>query len=489
MRVKTPICEFAKKFSKRKPTRFHVPGHKGKTLLGFEKTDLTEVDGADQLYTPDGIIKESEQVASQIFGCHTFYSTEGSSLSIRAMVYLACFYAKLQGKNPLIFSTRNAHKSFLTAVGLLQVDVEWLDNVGSGFISCQVTAEHLQKVLESAKQLPVAVYVTSPDYFGQMADVKGLAKVCHEHGVLLLVDCAHGAYLKFLSPSLFPIDLGADMCACSAHKTLPAVTGSGYLHLSNALPDQVIARAKTATSVFGSTSPSYLILQSLDYCNYLIKKEFESKLKSFIPLVDNLKIKLSEKGYTLLGNEGLKITLNPLNLGYTGKEIKQILLEKNVYVEFCDSDNLVLMLSPYNTAKELSKLQKILLDVTPKQPIERNAPKMTAKTKGCSVKEVLSAPTQTVPVKDALGKIYAQIELPCPPAVPIVVWGEVIDQNALDLFDYYGITHCDVLKQKVNISKKSKTKPDWLSQSGFYFVLPISFWDDSERARVCVLYP
>ncbi|MBQ8415566.1 MAG: aminotransferase class V-fold PLP-dependent enzyme, partial [Clostridia bacterium] len=261
--MRTPICDFVRRYADSRSLRLHMPGHKGKGPLGLEALDITEIQGADELFDATGIIKESEENAGRIFGAHTFYSTEGSSLSIRAMLYLTLLYAKEQGRECLIWAGRNAHKTLLSALALLDMDVQWIcSSQKSSYLSCHVTAKDLDEMLDGAQRKPVAVYLTSPDYPGQLADVGGIAKVCHRHGVLLLVDNAHGAYLKFLSPSLHPMDLGADMCCDSAHKTLPALTGSAYLHVSHHAPKQLWENAKIALSLFASNRPSYLILQS-----------------------------------------------------------------------------------------------------------------------------------------------------------------------------------------------------------------------------------
>ena len=122
----TPICEFVRKYAESDTIRLHMPGHKGKNLLGVEHLDITEIDGADSLYEASGIIQKSEENASRLFGCPTFYSTEGSSQCIRAMLYLALVWAKERGKPPVIAAGRNAHKTFLTGAALLDFDVMWL---------------------------------------------------------------------------------------------------------------------------------------------------------------------------------------------------------------------------------------------------------------------------------------------------------------------------------------------------------------------------
>ena len=267
--MKIPIIDFIKQYKERKILRFHMPGHKGKPYLGPEPWDITEIAGADELYHPTGIIRESEENASSLFGsARTVYSTEGSSLSIRAMVYLALLSAKTQGRKPVIFAGRNAHKTFLSACALLDADVRWLyPKDGNSLISCAIDRETLEKALSEAKENPAALYITTPDYLGNLVDVKELAAVCHRHGVPLLVDNAHGAYLNFLPQDIHPLTLGADLCCDSAHKTLPVLTGGAYLHISKDAAPIFAENADRAMALFASTSPSWLVLQSLDRMN------------------------------------------------------------------------------------------------------------------------------------------------------------------------------------------------------------------------------
>ena len=236
----TPICDFVRDYAERNTLRLHMPGHKGKALLGMEALDLTEISGADSLYEADGIIRESEKNAGTLFGAHTFYSTEGSSQCIRAMLYLAVLHAKQMGRRPLIAAGRNAHKTFLSAAALLDFDIQWLwPGEGESYLSCKIGAAELDAALTVMPEKPAAVYLTSPDYLGNMVDIKNVAEVCHRHGSLLLVDNAHGAYLKFLPESRHPMDLGADLCCDSAHKTLPVLTGGAYLHIAHSAPAQL----------------------------------------------------------------------------------------------------------------------------------------------------------------------------------------------------------------------------------------------------------
>ena len=262
--MNTPIYDFVNAYISSAPARFHMPGHKGRGPLGCEELDITEIPGADSLFEASGIIAESERNASALFGCPTFYSTEGSSHCIRAMLFLAMQYAcrdkhclsapqtsgeafPLRGRWPAgpdevssvegngnkdrfrILAARNVHRTFLSAAALLDLDVVWLRSPSDTYLSVDLTPEALDRAL--AETGANALYLTCPDYLGCLPDLRPLAEICHAHNALLLVDNAHGAYLRFLQPSRHPMDLGADLCCGSAHKTLPILTGGAYLHV------------------------------------------------------------------------------------------------------------------------------------------------------------------------------------------------------------------------------------------------------------------
>ncbi|MBR2337245.1 MAG: aminotransferase class V-fold PLP-dependent enzyme [Clostridia bacterium] len=442
----TPIFDFLKGYAKGDSLRFHMPGHKGIGVLGVEELDLTEINGADSLYLANGIIAKSEENASEIFGCKTYYSTEGSSLAIRAMLYMTLMYAKKHGKEPLILAGRNAHKSFLSAVALLDFEVEWLYPAScQTYLSCLITAKEVEDRLKNASNLPVAVYLTTPDYLGNIIDVQAISRVCKKYGVLLLIDNAHGAYLKFLSPSSFPVELGADACCSSAHKTLPVLTGGAYLHLSKEFENSCQACAKTALSLFGSTSPSYLILASLDAFNKEAKTGYKSQINEFIPFVEDAKIALLAKGFTLIGNEPMKIVIRTKPYGYTGVEIAEILQNKNIVAEFCDNDYIVFMLTPYNGKDGVERLVKAMLEISRRTPISIEPPSLFRPKRAVDIKTAVTSLQEVVKTEDALGRILGFENLFCPPAIPIVCSGEIIDENAIDVLKYYGIERCTVL--------------------------------------------
>ncbi len=437
----TPICDFINEYRKKNALRLHMPAHKGTSLLGYENEDITEISGADSLYEASGIIAESERNASALFGADTYYSTEGSSQCIRAMVYLI----KLLGDS-VIIAARNAHKTFITAVALTDSEVKWLPSDGN-YLESHIDLGKLEEALKSAEQKNKAVYITSPDYLGNVAPIKEISDICKKHGAILAVDNAHGAYLKFLPESLHPIDLGADICCDSAHKTLPVLTGGAYLHISESAPGLFKERARDSLSLFGSTSPSYLILQSLDNANKYIYNGYVKSLSEFILSVERIKLSLTDKGLLLKGNEPLKIVLDAKEYGYTGKEISDILEKSNIFSEFSDLDFTVFMVSPETGESGLLRLYEALTSIPKRKKKTEVPPKMTDFEHSVSIREAVFSESEIIDAKDSEGRIFADTNISCPPAVPIIIAGEVISKQTIDAFKYYGIEKCRVIKE------------------------------------------
>ena len=442
--MKTPIVSFLKSYQEKSPVRMHMPGHKGAGILGFEGMDLTEIYGADELFAAEGIIKESEQNASSLFGCPTYYSTQGSTLCIQTMCTILCQDAKSKGKKPKILAGRNAHRSFIHAAALLDFEIEWLYG-NSDYLSCKIHAEDLEKAI--IESLPTAVYLTNPDYLGNLLDIKSLASVCKKHNVLLAIDNAHGAYLRFFEPSLHPIDLGADLCCDSAHKTLPVLTGGAYLHLSDSLNQVWKNDVKHFMEYFSSTSPSYLIMASLDAANEVLDTTFRNSLSECVRSVDGLKNTLIQHGYTILSGEPMKITISTKEFGYTGNEIANLLMECDIYPEFYDSDYIVLMPSPYNTKDDLKRLETCLCGIERKPLLINKPPKLEQSKKAMNVRQALFSSSITLDVSKSLGQVCSSVTVSCPPAILPVIPGEVISESSIEVMRYYGIETIRVVKE------------------------------------------
>jgi len=443
-KMTTPIADFVKTYAKSNTSRFHMPGHKGKSVLGCETFDITEIHGADSLYEADGIIAESEKNATELFGsAKTVYSTEGSSQCIRAMLYLAMLQRK-EGVRPVVVAARNVHKAFIYAATLLDFDVIWLwpEETTESICSCPVSPKTIDTVLQENENV-VAVYITSPDYLGGQANIKEIAEVCHKNGTILAVDNAHGAYLRFLEPSQHPLDLGADICCDSAHKTLPVLTGGAYLHISKNAPKVFAEQAKYATGLFGSTSPSYLIMTSLDLCNQYLSKGYQERLKQIIDLKDCYVRQLEIHGWRVRMSDPLKLTIE-IPYGVSSYELTEKLRQHYMECEYADSDFLVFMLTPENIEDDLKRLVLALGDNRVEYEEKEQIPIIRTKQM-ISIREAMFAIPDTVHVQEALGRICRVPTVSCPPAIPIAVPGELIDESVLKLFEYYGIDKVDVV--------------------------------------------
>ena len=443
MIMNTPISDFVREYAEKNMVRAHMPGHKG--MVGGDSIsvvypyDITEICGADALFEAKGIIAESEKKASELFGtAGTFYSAGGSTLCIQAMLAAVC------RRGGSIAAARNSHKALINSCILLGIDVEWIypEFEKGSVISGRITPESVKKVLSSGEKFD-CVYITSPDYLGVVADIKGISEVCREFDVPLLVDNAHGAHLAFLEKSLHPIHLGADICCDSAHKTLPVLTGGAYLHTASEKYNKLI---KEAMSLFGSSSPSYLILQSLDLCNKYLAESFRDDLKRTVERVEALKERLKE-GYTICSSEPLKLTVYAYPSGRNGRGISEYLRFRGIEAEYADETHVMLMFSPFTPEKDFDRVEEAFLTM-PQPRILLTPPDFSVLPleKAMSPREAYFSPYERVEVDNALGRICARSETVCPPCVPAAVSGEVFDENSIKILKMYSISEVNVLK-------------------------------------------
>ena len=453
--VAAPVRSRLLSYAEKNPVRLHMPGHKGCGLT--EKLDLTEIQGLDPLYPAQGVLLESEENASRLFGSgRTLYSAEGSSLCIRAMLYLVLLHARAEGIIPLVLAGRNAHSSFVSAAALLGLEIRWIP--GDSLLTCRPSGQEVKSMLEKMPDPPAAVYLTSPDYLGCMADISDISEICHHHSIPLLVDNAHGAYLRFLPEDLHPLSLGADMTCDSAHKTLPVLTGGAYLHLHRNAPSLFLNQAERALALFSSTSPSWLILRSLDECNAWLSEGGADKIASFAQKTKVMKEAMQKMGFAVHGEEPLKITLAPKSYGYTGDQLHDLLRKKNIECEFSDPDFLVMMFSPQNDEKDLEHLLACLEAVPRSAPVKSAPPPVPLSISVFSPKEALLLPSETLPLEKTPGRILSDLSVSCPPAVPILVSGERITEEAVRCFRYYGIESLSCIPEAYEKNKQNKQR-------------------------------
>ena len=425
--MNTPICNFLEKYTGENKLRLHMPGHDGEF-----PHDITEIYGADDLFSSDvsgGIIGTSEALAAGVFGAKkTCYSCGGSTLAIQTALALL----KAKGCKR-IAASRYSHRSLVSAAALLQLDVKWL--YPNEYMSADVT-------YDSAAITGVdAVFITNIDYYG------GTWKFVQPN-IPVVIDNAHGSYLKFVDKRKFgveyvhPLELGFPMMVAeSAHKTLPVLTGGAYLHFTDGVD---ASRAKEMMSVFGSSSPSYLILESLDRFNAIIADNVEL-ITNACEAVAELKDRLTTAGIPLKKSDPLRVTINARECGLSGFEYARGLRANGVECEMADENYVVMMFSAMTTIEDCERAEMAALFVpmaAPKPLI--NYPIIKPKA-DMPIHEALFKPQRIVPVENAGGEVCAGLKSPCPPGVPIVMPGEIIDHNVVDALKMLGVKSVPVI--------------------------------------------
>jgi arginine/lysine/ornithine decarboxylase len=419
--MNTPICDFLEKYSDSNALRLHMPGHKGEF-----PHDITEINGADSLYDSDtsgGIISVSERLAARIFGAaKTCYSCGGSTLAIQTALALL----KARGCRT-IAASRYSHKSLAAAAALLQLNIKWL--YPKEYLSADVTYD--AEALKGAD----ALFITNIDYYG------GTWKFVRPN-IPVVVDNAHGAYLKFVDKRKFgteylhPLELGFPlMSAESAHKTLPVLTGGAYLHFAQGTD---FSGAKEMMSMFGSSSPSYLILESLDRFNGIIANDINTVNRA-CEYVALLKERLTDEGIPLVKSDYMRIVINARECGASGYEYAAALRSNGVECEMADANRVVLLFSSATTIDDCRRTE-MAVEFAPRgnRIPEVQYPVIKA-TAAMPIYEAVFRPRKVVPLEKAGGEVCAGLSAPCPPCVPLIMPGEIIDHNVVDALKLYGV--------------------------------------------------
>ncbi len=436
------LCEVTQKdFS-----RFHMPGHKGIDRTGVFgdalRFDITEIDGTDSLYHASDCILQCEQRIAAYYGARrSIISTQGSTLCIQTMLALV----RERGRTLII--ARGAHVSAANAVALLDFDPVWVYpelNQITG-VGMPVTPQQIEDALLGAKDA-AAVYITSPSYYGVLTDVEGIAAVCGRYGVPLVVDAAHGAHLKAAGlPD--PIQQGAAMCAQSAHKTLPVLTGGAFLHIAH---EQFASGAKDAMALFGSTSPSYLIMLSLDTCVAYLETDAHAEFAALRSCVGGIEQLAHSHGFTQaipngVLHDGTRLSLCAQELGYSGEELARHLAAYRIEPEYVGESAVVLLPSPANTARDFKRLREAIAAIVPLALHPQPVLPFVKAVQAMRPRQAMFAKKETVCLAGACGRIAAQNQSTCPPGVPVVLCGERITEGAVQQMHRYGIKHVTVV--------------------------------------------
>ena len=425
--MNTPIHDFLTKYSESSPLRCHMPGDKGLK----EPIDITEIKGADSLYEAGGIISESEENAARLYGSGAVcYSCGGSTLSINTMLSMA----RLLTRKDTIVAGRYSHRSLIDSCIMLGLKVKWVYT--EEYLSADIAPEEIERAID---ENTAAVFINSIDYYGGDADIRSIGEICRKKGILLLVDNAHGAYRVFTETH--PITLGADMCADSAHKTMPCITGSALLHLKNKEHKPL---AKEAMALFGSSSPSYLMLDSLDLCNRFIEEEKESAEKR-LRAISYLKERLSLKGIRAENSDEMRITIDANRLGYSGLDFAEELRKSGIECEMSDDRYVVLLFSVVQPMEDFDRIFEVLTGMRKKLAIVPKEREIIKPRSVIAPRKAFFSITETIKTESSLGKVCAAVTCPCPPCIPVVMPGEVITTEIINALKNYGVKEIRVV--------------------------------------------
>lgn len=424
-------------YARREPARFHMPGHKGQDvpfagrLAGW---DITELDGTDDLAGPAGVIAQTEQSYAEAYGARaSLLLVGGSTAGLNAM-------ALSLGEGKRVLLGRDCHKSALSALALAGHEADFLPpayDEANGIVG-MLTPEQVDAAL---RERPAdAVLLTSPNYFGMCADVAGIADAAHAHGALLLVDGAHGAHFPF-SPRLPGFPAGkVDMWCVSCHKTLAAFTQSAALHLGACCPYDV-AHVRRMRNMVQSSSPSYLLMVSLDRALHLARTVGYEKhldrveiLRARIGRVNGLRVLGAEcLGHGIAALDPTRIVIDVTERGVDGRLADAALSEAGVVCEMSDAYRVVLITTPQDPDEWYDRLIDSLTHLPyGTEPPVKEPPFLPVGRRACSLRRAMLAPTESLLLSDAVGRAAAGAAGVYPPGLAALVPGERIESAAAE---------------------------------------------------------
>ena len=436
-RLNNIIAEYAEK----NPVRFHMPGHKGKQICGSPgySADVTELFFTDNLYNPDEnsrlILGLEERISKCFFGDNptnqivSYVSCGGATLGIQgALLSLVRNNKNKNGGNLYIICDRNSHISFINALSLLNINPLWV-YPGENF------SERTEYFIKNYDNI-IGAFVTSPDYFGGMKDISDISLKCKTYALALAVDNSHGSHLAFYKDGcLHPIKCGADIVIDSIHKTLPVLTGAAVIHANKNYSG--FDSIRESVKMFASTSPSFLILQSIenmvDYLKIYGKPEHErliADINSFREKAAELNI-IPETGEI---RDPYRIILTAENMG---EKLYYYLFENNIVCEFFDKDNVIIIPSILNPPGDfdalLNALKKFAKMYRLKPYKQKKSVFIPNPTTVLNLNTAMKSPRETVPVKKSVNRISAESVFAYPPGIPVILPGEIIEGKVYDI--------------------------------------------------------
>ncbi len=415
------------------PHSFCVPAHKGQGPdVPLYSLDLTEIDGTDNALYPTGNLRESERFCSKLFESgDTLYCTAGCSTALKAAIGYACPHGST------VAAVVPVHRCFADAAALFNLSPVFIMSYRN-----KVNADRLRSLLIQSR--PVAIFFTYCDYDGNILNLLELLPICRELGVTVIVDNAHGGYIRFLPRSLklyHPVLLGADLVVDSASKTLGALTPSAFLHTRDTESTEDIRRF---INLLSTTSPPYTVMYSMDYTVRALSVG-DIDFTSAIEKTDQIKKKYSS--FLIRNEEPLKILFAPAANSLSHLDIARRLREAGIVPELCSSHRVLFMPSPFNSDADFEALDRVLGDIFENaRPVACQQPMLPLPRMALPPSTTLERGYKTINAQQAVGRVCAHTVAPCPPGTVILFAGQVVSTAHVEILEYYGIDEIEVIK-------------------------------------------
>ena len=440
-----PILSFLLDHADKHAVSFHMPGHKGSAIYkkyGYSSflekivdCDITEIIGADNLYQTEGILKQAQEEYAELYGVKRAYLLiNGTSGGLIAAILAAV------PKGGKIILARNCHKAIYNALvlGNIQPVYAYPEMIEEYGISGEVTPEEISRCLRENPDAS-AVILPSPNYYGICSDIRKIAEIVHAAGKILIVDQAHGAHLKFFSDCGYNLpksaeECGADIAVNSIHKTLASFTQSALLTYNTDRIDHYVLEDKLQMVM--STSPSYLLMASLDINADILKHHKAEAMKEWYEALLYFYEEAKKiDGLDVIRTDSLdftKINLDMSSLGLSGAELELLLLKEGIYAELTTGNILMCMTGIGNTKEDMVKtinaLKKIAASRTKRTVVRKTPPAvLEARFELCRVPEE----KERIPLEKGAGRICAQSIIPYPPGIPFICPGEKITEEVV----------------------------------------------------------
>lgn len=479
-----PLIDGVKKYLKKDLVPFSMPGHKMGRAFNNElkeillKGDLTEVDGLDNLHSPEGIIKEAQDKLTRLYKSkQSYFLVNGSTCGNLIMMF------SVLNEGDRVLVERNCHRSIMNGIILRKLKPIFIKNKYNKKLKASIGIDlnHLDEILNTENDIK-AIILTYPNYYGIGLGIEYIIKLCREKNIKVLIDSAHGAHYGFnKSLPKSPQELGADMVVMSAHKTLPSLTQTSYLHVNNS---NYISKVEFYKGIFMSTSPSYMMMMSLDYARSFLESNGDNAYNDLINIIISFNEKIKDIGYLNIVNKKFlcgsceddkstmcrrcniqydlsRIVIN-LKEGFNGNKLLEYLIKNQVQCEMSDNKNIVLIPSPFNTKEDFEILYKALIKCNGKYISfkEQNFYDVDIPKRRFMPYEIIDKDSEDILLENSLERVVYENIIPYPPGVPMLISGEIIEKKHIEYIKNYLNEKITVIGTNNNYIKVVKSKDE-----------------------------